>query len=77
MKKISNKERLEIYENFFHRLHFVRHVANSEKAVMEMLAIADSFVVANSRHDAAGKPLTEEQIANNVNYALNAMRKLP
>ena len=76
-KKISNKERLEIFENFFQRLHFLRHVSGNEKKIIMMLVISDAFVVSQSTHDALGKPLTEEQIADNVNTALVAMKELP
>jgi len=77
MKKISAKERLEIYENFFSHLHFLRYIAGNERKVLEMLAISDRVAMARSTHDAAGKPLTEEQIADNMNAAVAAMRDLP
>lgn len=76
-KKISNKERLELYENFFQRLHFLRHVSGNEKAIIEMLNISDAVVMGESTHDAAGKPLTEEQINFNINSSFELMRKLP
>lgn len=77
MKKISNKERLELFENFFNRLHFLRHVAGSERAVLEMLSISDAVVVAQSTHDSTGRPLPEEQVTKNINEAYHLMRNLP
>lgn len=76
-KKISSKERLELYENFFQRLHFLRHVAGNERKILEMLSISDAVVMGHSTHDAAGRPLTEEQIANNTNAGFARMRELP
>jgi hypothetical protein len=76
-KKISNKERLELYENFFQRLHFLRHLSGNERAIIEMLAISDAVVMGASTHDALGKPLTEDQIVSNINASFDLMRKLP
>lgn len=77
MKKVSNKERLELYEKFFMHLHFLRHVAGNEKGIIEMLEISDQIALSNSTHSAAGKPLTEEQMNNNVNAAFERLRNLP
>lgn len=74
VKKISSKERLEIYENFISRLHFVRHVAGNERKVLEMLSVADAVAVSFGSRNAVGQPLTEEQIATNVNAALQLMK---
>lgn len=75
MKKISTKERLEIYENFFSHLHFLRHVSGNERKILEMLSVSDQVAVAGSTHDGAGKPLSEEQIACNINIALMVMKE--
>lgn len=76
MKRVSNKEKLELYERFLQRLHFERHVSCNEKRVHEMLAMADSIVTSQGTHDYTGRPLTEDQINKNVNDALEALRKL-
>ena len=76
-KKVSAKERLELYENFFARLHFLRHVAGNERRVLEMLSISDAVTMSASTHDANGRPLTEEQIAQNESAAFERMRNLP
>jgi len=76
-KKISSKERLELYENFFQRLHFLRHVSGNEKKIIEMLSISDGVVMGHSTHDAAGKPMTEEQITTNINAGFERLRNLP
>lgn len=75
MKKVSTKERLEIYENFFSHLHFLRHVSGNERKILEMLSVSDTVAVAKSTHDAAGKPLTEDQITSNINAALLLMKE--
>lgn len=71
-KKLSTKEKLEIYENFFFRLHFHRFVSMNEKKVLEMLVISDNFVNAHGTHER-----TDKDVENNINAAIERMRTLP
>ena len=76
-KKISAAEKLEIYENFFQRMHFLRHVAQNDNKVAAMLHIIDDLVMNQARNNAAGQPFTKEEIAANTKAALERMRVLP
>lgn len=75
-RKISNKERLEIYENFFQRLHFLRYVAADHDRVGKMLMLSDGLVDAQATHDSKG-PLAADVIQANTNAALEKMKVLP
>lgn len=76
-KKISKEEKIEIYENFFQRLHFLRHVAMDDQKVAKMLHIADNLVNNQTRMNAFGQPLDKKQVDANMKTALEAMKVLP
>jgi len=75
-KKISAKERLEVYENFFHRLHFLRYVAADHERVAKLLMISDGLIDAKATHGPKG-PLDADTIQENMNNALEKMKVLP
>ena len=73
-KRVSQKEKLEIFEAFFQRLHFHRYLSMNEKKVLEMLSIADGYVNAHATHNGERNDL---EVQNNINAALERMRHLP
>lgn len=73
-KRVSQKEKLEIFEAFFQRLHFHRYLTMDEKKVMAMLALSDGYINAHSSHNGERNDL---EVQNNINAALDRMRHLP
>lgn len=73
-KKISQKEKLEIFDNFFFRLNFHRYVSCNEAKVHEMLALADNYVNAHSSKMGA---TAQKEADAAVNEALEKMKTLP
>ena len=73
-KRVSQKEKLEIFEAFFQRLHFHRYLTMDEKKVMAMLALSDNYINAHSSHNGERNDL---EVQNNINAALDRMRHLP
>lgn len=75
-KKISAKEKLEIFEKFFERLHFHRYVSLKQEKIHEMLNLADNLINAQNTYE-GGVRLSPEQIQERMTAALDKMRTLP
>jgi hypothetical protein len=75
-KKVSAKEKIEIFEAFFQRLHFHRYVSMKQGKIHEMLELADNLVNAQARYDGTGL-LSDDVIQERINTALDKMRTLP
>ncbi|WP_407305807.1 hypothetical protein [Acinetobacter sp.] len=73
-RKISAKEKAEILENFFFRLHFHRYVSMNDKKILAMLALSDAYVEAHNNR--AGE-ISDEQVQMNIVAALEKMKDLP
>ena len=73
-RKISDKEKVKILDDFLFRLHFHRYVSMDEKKVLAMLTISDAYVNAHSNHNGER---TDTEVQANINAALEKMRTLP
>jgi len=73
-RKISDKEKVKILDDFLFRLHFHRYVSMNEQKVLAMLTISDAYVNAHSNHNGE---LSDAEVQANINAQLEKMRTLP
>lgn len=74
MKKPSLREKIEVYEAFFHRLNFHRSITLNEKAVEKMLELTDAWSCA---HQSRNTKDSEKKTTEAVNLAFDKLRTLP
>lgn len=68
-KSYSAKEKLEIFDAFFKRLHFHRYISGNVAKINTMLEIADAYVLAASQ--------TGEDAKEQLNKAFEKMTQYP
>jgi hypothetical protein len=74
MKKPTLKEKVEVYENFLHRINFHRSLTMNEKAICELLELADAWSYAHRQGNGEGG---EKEMNERVNFEFNKFRTLP
>lgn len=74
LKTPSLKEKVAVYEAFFHRVNFHRNLTMNEKAIIKLLEIADAWSWA---HRSGNGEYSEAEKQQHINSAFEKMKTLP